>query len=71
MALLRNEVALERKWDLSILFKTMDEFEASFAEAEKDIPTLQSYKGKLNKDNAIDCFKANSALSRKIEKLYS
>lgn len=71
MALLRNEVADNKKWDLSILFKTEEDFEKAFKEAEKDIPTILDYKGKLNKDNAIDCFRANSVLSRKIEKLYS
>ncbi len=71
MALLRNEVTLERKWDLSLLFKTMEEFDAAFVEAEEEISTLSSYKGKLNKESTIDCFRANSSLSRKIEKLYS
>ena len=71
MALLRNEVADNKKWDLSILFKTEEDFEKAFKEAEKDIPTILEYKGKLNKGNAIDCFRANSVLSRKIEKLYS
>lgn len=71
MALLRNEVAESRKWDLSILFKTMEEFETCYSEAEKEIPNLVKYKGKLTKDNAIDCFKEDSALSRKILKLYT
>lgn len=71
MALLRNEVADNRKWDLSILFKTIEDYEIAFKEAEKEIPTILNYKGKLNKETAIQCFKANSALSRKIEKLYS
>lgn len=71
MALLRNEVADARKWDLSILFKTEDDFERCFSEAEKEIPTLLDYKGKLNEQNAIDCFRANSILSRKVEKLYT
>ena len=71
MALLRNEVADSRKWDLSILFKTLEDFEIAFKEAEAEIPTLQRFKGKLNEDNAIECFRANSKLSRKIEKLYS
>ena len=71
MALLRNEVADNRKWDLTILYKTQEDYENAFKEAENEIPTILEYKGKLNKDNAIDCFRANSVLSRKIEKLYT
>ena len=71
MALLRNDVATSRKWDLSILFKTQEDYERAFKEAEMEIPSILEYKGKLNKDNAIDCLKANSKLSRKIEKLYT
>jgi len=71
MALLRNEVADSKKWDLTILFKSEEELENAFKDAEESIASVASYKGKLNKDNAIDCFRANSVLSRKIEKIYS
>ena len=71
MALLRNEVADSKKWDLTILFKSEEEIENAFKDAEAFVANVTQYKGKLNKDNAIDCLKANSALSRKIEKIYS
>ena len=71
MALLRSEVADNKKWDLSILFKSQEEYEEAFSSVEKEISTISAYKGKLNKDNAIDCFRANSVIARKIEKLYS
>ncbi len=71
MALLRSEVPLSHTWDLTLLFKNLEDFETAFKEAEEMIPTILSYRGKLNKDNAIECFKANSAIARKIEKIYS
>ena len=37
MALLRNDVATSRKWDLSILFKTQEDYERAFKEAEMEI----------------------------------
>ncbi len=71
MALLRNEVADSKKWDLTILFKSEEELEKAFQETEEYITCVTKYKGKLNKDNAIECLRANTILSRKIEKIYS
>ncbi len=71
MALLRNEVPESRTWNLSLIYKNVDEFEAAFKEVDELIPGIQKYSGKLNEDTAIECFKANSNVCRKLELVYA
>lgn len=44
----RSEVPVQDTWDTSQIFKTEDDFHATFKEIESKIPQLASYRGKLS-----------------------
>lgn len=48
---LRSEVAVEDTWDLSPLFKDDKAFEKTYEEAEKEIPVLENYSGKITESS--------------------
>ena len=71
MALLRSDVPEARKWDLSTLFASIEDFEVCFKQVESEIPELESFKGKLNEKTALDCLRKQTSVFRRIEKLYA
>lgn len=70
MTLLRSDVPECRKWDLTPLFASSEEFEKAFAELDSAIPAMSDYVGKLTEETAIECLRAESELGRKLERLY-
>ena len=68
----RNEVPAKDKWDLSSIFKDLNEWE----DALKEIPALTKkvveYKGKLgtSKENLLSALKALEAAELKLETVY-
>ena len=47
---LRSEAEVENTWDLSPLFKNDQEFENTFAAAQKDLEIIAAYQGKIAND---------------------
>lgn len=70
MALTRADVPENKKWDLSSFFKDEKEIEILTDEVKKAIPLLKAYDKKLTVENAHECLKLQSGISRKIERLY-
>jgi oligoendopeptidase F len=70
MSKLRSEVETRHTWDLSSFFKGEDEFLKLKEGVTPKINELRKFNGKLNKDNALDCLKLSSSISRDIERLY-
>lgn len=70
MALNRSDVAENRKWDLSGLFASEEEFESLFSLAEKEIEEFAPLNRKFTVENTLEVLKKESSLIRKIERLY-
>ncbi len=67
----RNEVDKKYHWDLSAMVDSDKMFERLFGEVEAALPELEAYKGRLgNRDDALACFKFESAVSEKFELIY-
>ncbi len=70
MPLSRIEVAEKDKWDLSDIFKSEAEYDASYAEVKSRISEFKRFENQLNESNAIECMELESELGRKLERLY-
>ena len=68
----RDEIPQEMTWDLTAIYKTVDEWELDFAKLDSLLKDVLKYKGKI-KDGAEvlkDLIEANDNLERLAEKLY-
>jgi len=63
---LRSEVPAEHTWDLSSLFRTDAEWEAAFAEWEKQADGYGKFRGKLGDGPAVvaECLRFDTAFDR-------
>ena len=68
----REEIDDKYKWDLSKIYKTLDDWEADYNSLNSELPEISKYKGKLAKssDNLYECLKKRDAILEKGEKLF-
>lgn len=68
----REEIDNKYKWNLSLIYKTTNDFDIEYKYVEKNLSKLSSYKNKLlkNANNLNEFLKLDEDLSRKIEKMY-
>ena len=67
----RNEVENKYRWHLNDMVASAEVFDGIFAEVEKALPVLESYKGKLgNRDDALALLKLDAEISQKFELIY-
>ncbi len=69
----RDEISNEYKWDLSVIYKNIDEFNKDLESITKEIEKLDNYKNNLmnSSSNLYECLKLERDISRKIEKIYT
>ncbi|MEJ6347747.1 oligoendopeptidase F [Holzapfeliella sp. He02] len=68
----RQDVPKELTWDLSLVFKTDDDFEQAFKEVEAEIPKIEALEETLisSADNLLNGITEILATWRKLEKVY-
>lgn len=66
----REEVGQHLKWRLEDIIDNKEVFENLFTICKNKTNNILKYKGKLNKDTAIECLKEEEELSKILEKLY-
>ncbi|MBQ4347043.1 MAG: oligoendopeptidase F [Firmicutes bacterium] len=68
----RNETDDKFKWHIQDIFKSDEEWEELFSEAEYRLPALNHYKGKLGTsgEELLNYFKLSEEISLKLSKLY-
>ena len=69
----RDEISNDYKWDLSVIYKNIDEFNSDLENVTKEIEKIDEYNTNLmnNSSNLYECLKLERDLSRKIEKIYT
>lgn len=68
----REEIAVERTWDVEAIFSTNEEWENEFKQLQGEIPKLQKFKGTLGESSQqlFECLQYQNELSMRIGKLY-
>ena len=68
----RNEIDVEDTWDLTAIYKSIDDFKKDYQDLEKEMLELSSYKGRLleSADILVTFLKLSDKLERKLYKLY-
>lgn len=68
----REEIPVERTWDVEAIFPTIEEWETEFNSLKEEMPNLQKFKGQLatSSDQLLQCLKYQNELSMRIGKLY-
>jgi len=68
----REEIPVEKTWDVEAIFATDEEWEKEFQQLKEEIPNLQQYKGDLGSSSAklFQVFNHQNELSARISKLY-
>lgn len=69
---LRKDVPAKNKWDLSLIYKSDDEWEADLKKLPELTNALCAYKGKLGESaqTLLNALKADEALSRTLENVF-
>lgn len=68
----REEIPVERTWDVEAIFSTDEAWESEFNSLKEEMPNLQQFKGELgtSSDKLFQCLKYQNELSMRIGKLY-
>ena len=68
----RDEIEEKYKWDLSSIYKSLEEFESDYNKLKEEIKTIEKYRGNIlsSADNLYEFLKDYFNLSRRLEKLY-
>ncbi len=68
----REEIPVERTWDVEDIFSTDEEWEKEFKEVKEEMPKLQQYKGQLatSSEKLYECLKFQNEVSMRLGKLY-
>jgi oligoendopeptidase F len=68
----REDIPEQYRWDLSIIFPDLDAWEAAYAEVEKKIPEIATFKGRLgdSADVMVDATGLLYGTARIIEDIY-
>jgi len=71
--LTRSEIADDMKWDLSPIYKTVEQWESDFSGIDPLVDAILRFKGQLGNSaqTLSDCFKAQDEMERFIEKIYT
>ena len=69
----RNEINDKYKWDLSHLYKNVEEYQKSCDQLEQDIEKIEDFKGKdlTNKETLKDCLDLTNNLTKELYRLYT
>lgn len=68
---LRSEVEKKYQWNLADIFETTEKFNDEFEYLQKNINTLEKYKGKLGDSKVLlEAFNLESELSERLERVY-
>ena len=72
LVLKRNEVPSELTWDISTVFKSVEDFEKSFKEIEELLPKAQNYQSKLASSAGFlfEALNFRNEVLKKIEQKY-
>lgn len=67
----RSEVEKKYQWNLADIFETTEKFNDEFEYLQKNINTLEKYKGKLGDSKVLlEAFNLESDLSERLERVY-
>ncbi len=68
----REDIPVERTWDVEAIFATNEAWEAEFKSLQEEMPNLQQFKGQLSVSSAklFECLSYQNELSMRIGKLY-
>ncbi|MDD7457236.1 MAG: oligoendopeptidase F, partial [Clostridia bacterium] len=67
----RSEVEKKYQWNLADIFETTEKFNDEFEYLQKNINTLEKYKGKLGDSKVLlEAFNLESELSERLERVY-
>lgn len=68
----RSEISDEYKWDLSLMYKTEDEYNSDFGELKKCVEELKHFKGILTKDakTLLEFLKLDTKINVLLTNLY-
>ncbi len=68
----RSEIDLKDTWDLTPIYKNLDDFYTDYNSLKEEIKTLEKYKGRLleNAQTLLEFLQTNDKLTRKLYKLY-
>lgn len=69
----REQIPVDRTWDLEAIYPTDEAWEAEFAEVKSSLPTLEAFRGKLaeSADTFYKALQKEDEISQKIGKLYA
>ncbi len=69
----RQDIPVEKTWDLEDIFETDELWEQEYQEIKEKMPELQQYKGKLSQSAQVlyEALEAEHQLSEKLGKLYT
>ena len=70
---LRSETDKNYQWDLSLIYKTLEEWNKEYKEAEQEMKEISKYEKTVldNANNLYDYLELDTKISRKLDKLYS
>ncbi len=68
----RAEIEDKYKWDFTDVYKTESDWQAAKEKLVKELPKIETYKGKLTKSaaNLLACFELSTKINREAGKLY-
>ena len=68
----REDIDEKYKWDLSKIYKTLEDWEDEYNQVNSMLPEFEKYKGNLGKSSDIlfECLKKRDAILEKAEKLF-
>jgi oligoendopeptidase F len=69
----RNDIGNDDKWDLTPLFKSDTDWEALFADIERNMESYTNFKGRLGDSIAVckEAIEFHLSILRKVERLYT
>ncbi|MDN6196042.1 MAG: oligoendopeptidase F, partial [Atopostipes suicloacalis] len=70
---LREELPIDKTWDLTLIFKSDEEWEAAYQKANKKIESLKEYEGSLGKgsDSFLEALEEMLAVFREVSVVYT
>lgn len=71
--MLRSEINLKDTWDLSLIFKDVNEFEKACSEVEKEVEELKKYEDSIitSSDNLYNAIKDFYEVGDRVERVYT
>ena len=66
----RDEVDIRYKWRLEDIISNEEDIDKAFRFCKEKLKEILEFKGKLNKENAVDCLRLVDQASLELEKIY-